>query len=94
MVGLFVYLFFVACVSSGILCAKVASRFPITSVVWSLWCLCGLWESRQYYEAENGAQGLGCTLPLLCVLSGELVGKNLWFGFLPGVVRACWPIGK
>jgi hypothetical protein len=42
-----------------------------------------LQESRQSCGAENGAQYLGCILPLLVVLSGELVSRDLGREGLP-----------
>lgn len=39
----------------------------------------GLQEHRQSCGAGNATQGLGCSLPLLSVLSGMLVGRG-WGG--------------
>jgi hypothetical protein len=39
--------------------------------------LAGLQESRQICEAGNGVQGMGCSLSLLWVLSGEFLVKGL-----------------
>lgn len=66
---------FVACVASGVLGAKLSSRVSMTSVAWDLWGR-GLWRGRQSCGKGNGEKGMFSLVPL-CVLSGELAGKDL-----------------
>lgn len=58
----------------------------MTSVAWDLWGR-GLWRSRQNCGKGNGEKGMYSSV-LLCVLSGELAGKDLEGGlsWCPG----CW----
>lgn len=55
----------------------------MTSVAWDLWGR-GLWQSC---GKGNGEKGMFSLVPL-CVLSGELAGKDLEEGVLAGVPDA------
>lgn len=56
--------------------AKLSSGVSVTRVAWDHWYR-GLWKSRHSCGAGNGGQGMGYSLVLLGVLSGELAGKDL-----------------
>lgn len=53
-------------------------------------CWAGLQECRQSCSVGIGAQGMGCSLPLLGVLSGKLVGRAFEERGLP----SAWSLEK
>ena len=64
-------------VAFGVWSPKVASGIPNISMVWGLWCLCGLQKSRQGCGTGNGVQCMRHSILLFYVLSEKLAGQGL-----------------